>query len=68
MMKLKDLITEITESTFRVTFDIEDAKLGRYTTDVEAKDKKEAEKVACYCSYPYVYCPKCKHNPIPGEM
>ena len=44
MMKLKDLITEITESTFRVTFDIEDAKLGRYTTDVEAKDKKEAEK------------------------
>ena len=45
MMKLKDLITEITESTFRVTFDIEDAKLGRYTTDVEAKDKKEAEKI-----------------------
>ena len=44
-MKLKDLITEITESTFRVTFDIEDAKLGRYTTDVEAKDKKEAEKI-----------------------
>lgn len=41
MIKLKKLLTE---ATFRVTFDIEDAKLGRYTTDVQAKDKKDAEK------------------------
>ena len=41
MIKLKKLLTE---ATFRVTFDIEDAKLGRYTTDIQAKDKKDAEK------------------------
>ena len=38
-------VKKINEGKFRVTFDIEDAKLGRYTTDVEAKDKKEAEKI-----------------------
>ena len=44
MAKLRKKNESIDEAKFRVTFDIEDAKLGRYTTDVEADDKKAAEK------------------------
>jgi len=44
MAKLRNENESIDEAKFRVTFDIEDAKLGRYTTDVEADDKKAAEK------------------------
>jgi len=44
MAKLRKKNESIDEAKFRVTFDIEDAKLGRYTTDVEADDKKDAEK------------------------
>jgi len=44
MAKLRKKNESIDEAKFRVTFDIEDAKLGRYTTDVEADDTKDAEK------------------------